>query len=183
MPFFTKTHLGIQVYVEFKKETELEFQNFYMSFLRPVVIFMFHIILFHNQFINIFSCVINPTTLNELMTSKSFILFIPCIVTNGTLNTQTKCTLINLDIIYYNSFRLIQHVSIPPGVIIRDSYTSKIARNRTNNVLSHPSAYKQPIFSTQQTRDPLLNRLQFNLSSFIHFISFKDVHILLVLFM
>jgi hypothetical protein len=46
----------------------------------------------------------------------------------------TKCTLIILDVIYYNIRRIIKHVSIPSGIIIRDSCKSMNYTNRTNDI-------------------------------------------------
>jgi hypothetical protein len=55
-------------------------------------------------------------------------------LTEHTILKPTKCTLINLDVIYCNICRLIQHVLIPPGVIIRDLYENMNGTKRTNNI-------------------------------------------------
>jgi hypothetical protein len=51
-----------------------------------------------------------------------------------TIIKPTKLTLIILDIIYYNICTLIQYVSIPPGIIIRDLCKSMNYTNGTNNI-------------------------------------------------
>ena len=62
-------------------------------------------------------------------------------------HTALNPTNIFADVLYYNICKLIKRVSIPHGIMVRDSY-------------------KRKTVSTQQTRDLLRNRLHFHWTSF-----------------
>lgn len=66
-----------------------------------------------------------------------FMLFITCTVAdqNTQYSVQQNTLLLFLDVLYRNICRLIQRVSIPPGIIIRDSCKSKNCIKRSTEHL------------------------------------------------
>jgi hypothetical protein len=85
-----------------------------------------------------------------------FILFIPCTVAirNTEHSNQQNALLLCLDILYYGVCRLIQHVSIPPGIIIGHSCKSSDRRCHplcgTENCLYdwHTQSHPSPLMSS-----------------------------------
>jgi hypothetical protein len=55
-------------------------------------------------------------------------------IKHTTLNQQTHSYYFVSDIIYQNLCELVQHVSTPPGIVIRDFCESTDDTNKTNNI-------------------------------------------------